>query len=52
LKKVWEAHASILVVAQDMERLLATGPVRALSGTLTAAYSVGQRLIKALLEPC
>ena len=27
-----------------MERLLATAPVRALSGTLTEAYSVGQRL--------
>ena len=27
-----------------MERFLATAPVRALSGTLTEAYSVGQRL--------
>ena len=32
------------LVAQVMERFLATAPVRALSGTLTEAYSVGQRL--------
>ena len=44
-RETWaHTRTSILVVAQDMERFLTTRPVRALSGTVTVAYSIGQWL--------